>query len=157
MELSNLQNRLRQESEAVESVVGAAKQDELQDLIGKQAARRTELKKSQEELEHQLQVEAKRAEEKFKKELKDIEETKQAREEALVEELKSSGVSDSEAHAAAAAELQKQDQERAIIAEQAFKQVTKETEAILSRNAVELKKKLDEIVLREDDESKELK
>ena len=82
MELANLRNRMRQEAEAVESVVAASKQTELQTLISKQAERRAELKQSQIELQKQLD-EAKSAEEKFKQEKIEIEATKQQREVAI--------------------------------------------------------------------------
>ena len=80
MELANLRNRIRQESEAVESVVAAGKQTELQTLIVKQAERRAELKQSQVDLKKQLEEEAKMAEEKYKQEKREIEATKQERE-----------------------------------------------------------------------------
>lgn len=80
MELANLRNRIRQESEAVESVVAAGKQTELQTLIVKQAERRAELKQSQIVLKKQLEEEAKMAEEKYKQEKREIEATKQERE-----------------------------------------------------------------------------
>jgi hypothetical protein len=80
MELANLRNRIRQESEAVESVVAAGKQTELQTLIVKQAERRAELKQSQIDLKKQLEEEAKMAEEKYKQEKREIEATKQERE-----------------------------------------------------------------------------
>lgn len=83
MELANLRNRMRQEAEAVESVVAASKQTELQTLISKQAERRAELKQSQIELQKQLEDEAKSAEEKFKQEKIEIEATKQQREVAI--------------------------------------------------------------------------
>ena len=79
MELANLRNRIRQESEAVESVVAAGKQTELQTLIVKQAERRAELKQSQIDLKKQLEEEAKMAEEKYKQEKREIEATKQER------------------------------------------------------------------------------
>ena len=83
MELANLRNRIRQESEAVESVVAASKQTELQTLILKQSERRAELKQSQIDLKKQLEEEARMAEEKYKQEKREIEATKQEREVSL--------------------------------------------------------------------------
>ena len=64
---------------------------------------------------------------------------------------------DSEALVKAAAEVSKLDKEKILAAKQNLKQIVSEKVALLSRAEGELKQKLSEIELREDDESKELR
>jgi len=80
VELANLKNRLRQEAEAVETVLDAAMQQQLQALIVKQAERRDQLMKSQLQVQKDLEEQSKVTEEKCRKEIEAIELSKQARE-----------------------------------------------------------------------------
>lgn len=80
VELANLKNRLRQEAEAVETVLDAAMQQQLQSLIMKQAERRDQLVNNQLILQKDLEEQNKIAEEKCRQEIQAIEMSKQARE-----------------------------------------------------------------------------
>jgi hypothetical protein len=76
VELANLRNRLRQENEAVESVVDAGKQQQLVSLVAKQAERRTALLQTQQKLQQEIDSQAEVAQDKLQQELQQLEQAK---------------------------------------------------------------------------------